>query len=128
METSLRALLIAGLQDMPATRVNWGMHMADTASAYLVVHLIDLNEGLTMQGPDGLETSRVQIDAYAREYETAIGTGKAVKALLHGHHGGGFGLIQFAGMRVLREENNDASDGVFRASLDFLTHWRQTNG
>ena len=81
-----------------------------------------------MQGPDGLETARVQIDAYAPSYKGATDTGRAVKALLHGHRSGGFRLIEFAGMRHLREAGEDADDGIYRASLDFLTHWRQPNG
>ncbi|WP_277022254.1 tail completion protein gp17 [Paracoccus hibiscisoli] len=127
MEEALRALLIAGLQGMPSSRVNWGQHLAGV-QPYLVLNLISLNEGLTMQGPDGLETARVQIDAYAPTYKGASDAGRAVKALLHGHHGDGFQLIEFSGMRHMRETGDDADDGIYRASLDFLTHWRQPNG
>lgn len=128
METALSALLGAGLQDMPADRVNWGQHMQDGGNPYVVLHLIDLNEDMTMQGPDGLEQARVQIDCYAPTYWQANGMGRAVKALLSGHRGGGFQMIQFAGMRQLRESGENAGEAVYRASLDFLTHWRQPNG
>lgn len=125
METALRALLIAGLQGMPASRVNWGLHVNDTTGPYIVLNIISMTEGLTMQGPDGLESTRVQIDCYAPIFSAATNTGRAVKGLLHGHHGGGFRLIAFAGMRHLRESGNDADAGIYRASLDFITHWRQ---
>lgn len=127
MENELRDLLIAGLEGMTPSRVNWGQHL-NGSQPYLVLNLISLNEALTMQGPDGLETARVQIDCYDTVFEDAANTGRAVKALLHGYRGGGFRLIEFAGMRHLREAGENADDGIFRASLDFLTHWRQPNG
>ena len=124
MEQELRALLIAGLQDVPVARINWGQHMATAGGPYVVLNLISLNEGLTMQGPDGLETSRVQMDVYAPTFGEANEMGRRLKSLLHGYQGDGFRLIQFDTMRHLRESGDNAGEAVYRASLDFLTHWR----
>lgn len=119
---------------MPTERINWGQHMATAGGPYIVMHLISLNEGLTMQGRDGLETARVQIDVYALTFGTAIEMGRSLKSLLHGYQGGGFRLIQFSGMRSLREGGAGSLQGganggeaLYRASLDFITHWRNEN-
>lgn len=134
MERELRALLIAGLSDMPAARVSWGEHHADLASAYVVLHLISTREGRTQQGPDGLLQGRVQVDCYAPTYAGANALGKRVKDVLDFYRGGGFRAILFDEMRQTREGGAGSLDGganggeaLHRASLDFLTSWRDDN-
>lgn len=126
MENALRPLLIAGLQDMPASRVNWGEHVSLIGAGYIVLNIIDLNEDLTLDGPDGLELYRVQVDCYAPFHADAGALAASVKALLSGYRGGAFLLIKFAGMRRLRENGDDQNSPIYRASLDFMVHWRRT--
>lgn len=127
MEQELRALLISGLPDIGAARINWGEAPQGTIRPFVVLNLISDTEGTTMQGRDGLRKSRVQVDCYGPDYSTVAAMMAAVKDALHGYHGGGFQGIFFAGGRVPREGNDEAS-AIYRASLDFMTHWRPDNG
>ena len=123
METALRALLIAGLSDLSAGRINWGEHPRDEARPYIVLHLVSLREGSTMQGPDGLEQSRVQIDCYAPSFGQARELAAAVKAMLNHHRGDGFRGVFFDNARTTRESGEDNAP-LYRCSLDFLINWR----
>lgn len=124
MEQELRTLLIAGLPTVPSTRINWGEQPQDEERPYVVMHLISMNEGHTMQGPDGLQQSRVQVDCYAPTFGDARSMAAAVKSALDFHRGGGFLGILFDGMRQTRESGDNAGEAIYRASLDFLTNWR----
>lgn len=129
MEQELRALLrsSAAVTGMVHGLVDWGESPQPGASRYIVLHLISDNEGVTMQGRDHLRQSRVQVNCYGPEYATAAALMAAVKDTLHGYRGGGFQGIFFAGGRVPREGNDEAS-AIYRASLDFFTHWRPEDG
>ena len=133
METALRALLVAGLPGMSAGRINWGEHPRDEARPYIVLHLISLTEGHTMQGPDGLERSRVQIDCYAPSFGQARELAGSVKSALDFRRDGGFRGIFFAGMRQSRESGYSRDDGgssgesLYRCSIDFIVNWRDDN-
>lgn len=128
METALRALLIAGLPDMPASRINWGEAPQGEDRPYAVLHLISVNQGHHMQGPEALEQSRVQVDVYAPAFGEARSMASAVKAALDFHSGGNFLSIFFAGMRQSRETSETAGEPLHRASLDFMINWRTSNG
>lgn len=128
MELELRALLQAGLPDIPPDRINWAQHPQDSSTSYIVLHLISTNQGHTMQGPDGLERSRVQIDCYARNFGDAMAMGRAVKAVLDFHRDGNILGIFFDDMRLPREAGTDVGDGIYNASLDFFINWRRPNG
>lgn len=123
METALRALLIAGLPGLTGTRINWGEHPDAEDRPYVVLHLISLREGHTMQGPDGLERSRVQVDCYAPSFGQARELGAQVKQALNHHHGGGFRGVLFDTARTSRESGNENA-ALYRCSLDFLINWR----
>lgn len=127
METALRALLIAGLSNLSSGRINWGEHPTDEDRPYIVLHLISLREGSTMQGPDGLEQSRVQIDCYAPTFGQAREIADDVKGLLNHHHGGGFRGVFFDNARTTRESGEDNAP-LYRCSLDFIVNWRNNNG
>ncbi|OJH43970.1 hypothetical protein [Paracoccus sp. SM22M-07] len=131
MEEALRALLLAGLSDMTAERVNWGSHPQDmpanAPASYIVLHLVGLNRGRTQQGADGIDTSRVQIDAYAPDFITARDLGTGIINHLDFHCGGGFEAIFFDTARLTREGGSNPGDGLCRASLDFIIHWRTSH-
>ncbi|RHZ91360.1 DUF3168 domain-containing protein [Cereibacter sphaeroides] len=122
MEEALRALLL----DVPAVaalvgpRVNFGRHPQGEPLPALVLTTVSDREGLTLAGPDGLQRARVQIDCYAESYGAAKQLSRAVRAVLHGHSGGGFQGVFLDGARDLREPGDDTGR-PFRVSLDFLT-------
>lgn len=128
MEQELRALLLARLPGMTADRLNWGEHPQASAGPYVVLYLVSWNMGHTQQGPDGLEQARVQIDCYADTFGDARGLARQVMTLLDGYRGGQFQAILSAGMRMDRETDENGGEAIYRASLDFLTHWRESNG
>ena len=125
MEQELRALLrsSAAITGIVGGLVDWGESPQPGAARYIVLHLVSDTEGATMQGRDGLRQSRVQVDCYGPDYATAAALMAAVKDALHGYRGGGFQGIFFDGGRVPREGDDEAS-AIYRASLDFMTHWR----
>ena len=129
MEEQLRALLLAssGVTALaPAARINSGTHPQGAGLPGLVLNTISDAEGLTQQGPDGLFEGRVQIDAYAMTYGQAKQLSRAVRAVLHGYSGGGFGLVQHVATRDSREGGTNEAERPFRVSLDFTTAWRAT--
>ena len=126
METALRALLIAGLPAMSAGRINWGEHPRDEARPYIVLHLVSLTEGHTMQGPDGLERSRVQIDCYAPSFGQAREIAGDVKRVLDHYREGQFRGVFFDAARTTRESGEDNAP-LYRCSLDFIVNWRDDN-
>lgn len=125
MEQELRARLLssAALAAVVGGLVDWGESPQPGASRYVVLTLVSDDEGATMQGRDGLRQSRVQVDCYGPDYATVAAMAAAVKDSLHGHRGGGFQGVFYAGGRAPREGSDEAS-AIYRASLDFLTHWR----
>lgn len=125
MEEELRALLRAdpGIAALAPGGVHWGARPQGGALPVLVLHLIDASEGATLQGGDGLETGRVQVDAWAGDLGAAIRLRRAVHRLLHGHRGGGFDSIFEDGRRVDRAGGTNDADRPWRASADFFTNW-----
>lgn len=127
MEEALHALLASSAAITviaPATRINWGAHPQGAALPGLILNVIGNEEGLTQQGPDGLFQGRVQIDAYAATYGGAKQLSRAVRAVLHGYSGGGFGLVQHVATRESREGGTNEAERPYRVSLDFTTAWR----
>lgn len=127
MEEAFLALLVSAsgvTAHVPAARINWGAHPQGTGTPYIVLTVISDNEGLTMQGPDGLSQGRVQADVYAPTYGAAKLASRAVRDLLHGYRGGGFQLIEHAGSRDSREGGSNEAERLHRVSMDFMTHWR----
>ncbi|ABN78420.1 DUF3168 domain-containing protein [Cereibacter sphaeroides] len=122
MEQALRALLLAssGVTALTEKRVNFGSHPQGAGFPYVVLNTISDREGLTVNGPDGLQQARVQIDCFAETYMAAKQLSRAVRAVLHGHSGGGFQGVFLDGARDLREPGDDTGR-PYRVSLDFLT-------
>lgn len=127
MEEALRALLLAssGVASLaPSARINWGAHPQGADLPSLVLNTISGSEGLTMSGPDGIETSRVQIDAYAHTYAGAKILSRAVIAALHAYRSGAFRLVVHEGTRDSREGGSNEAERPFRCSMDFTVNWR----
>lgn len=127
MEEALYTLLTttaAVTNLVPASRINLGEHPQGTGTPYVVLMVVGNEEGLTQQGPDGLFEGRVQIDCYAPTYGAAKLLSRAVRGTLHGHSGGGFGLVQHVATRDSREGGTNEAERLHRVSMDFLTAWR----
>ena len=127
MELEFRALLKADPAVMALTpHINWGEHPQGETVPYVVLSLASDGEGVTMQGPDGLRQSRVQVDCYAPSFGQAAIMRETIKAALHGYRGGRFRGVFHDGARYFREADEAAP--LHRMSLDFLIHWRATDG
>ncbi|MCJ8138431.1 hypothetical protein [Falsirhodobacter halotolerans] len=112
---------------LPPIAVNWGEAATDQHEIHIVLHLISWVSGHTMQGPDGLNTSRVQIDCYGPTWADARGVAGRVRAALDGYRGGVFRGIFADGMRQTREAGANAGESIYRASADFIIHWRTSH-
>ena len=126
MEEDFRAILLAdsGVSALVASRVNWGAHPQGQPLPAVVLHVISDNDEPTLEAPDGLTQGRVQADCYADTIGGAVGLGRAVRAALNGHKGGGFQGIFHAATRTGREGGGDA-DRPFYVQLDFTTHYQE---
>jgi hypothetical protein len=129
MEEAFVALLrgsAAVIAIAPATSINFGAHPQGTPLPGIVLNVVSDFESMTMQGPDGLSQGRVQADCYADTYTQAKQLSRAVRAALSGYRGGGFRLVEHVATRDSREGGTNEADRPFRASLDFMTHWRES--
>lgn len=120
MEEDLRALLLGApaVAALVGLRVNFGRHPQGEPLPALVLTTVSDREGLTLDGPDGLQRARVQIDCWAASYGEAKHLSRAVRERLHGHAGGGFRALILDGARDLGAP--EAPGRPFRVSLDFL--------
>jgi len=129
MEEALRAVLrssAAVIDLVPPERINWGDHPQGIGDPYVVLNVISGAEGMTLKGPDGLAEARVQIDCYGSSYAAAKSLSRAVVGHLHGYRMGRFRLVAHVATRDSREGGTNEAERLFRVSLDFTTHWRET--
>lgn len=118
MEPQLTALLAP-----VAPRLYWGRAPQDApARPYVVLSRVSGIREYHMRGPDGLITSRVQIDVYADTYVSAHGTGNAIIDALSGHHGGIFQAIFIDSQRDLTGIDGSDPSELFRLSIDVMVH------
>lgn len=99
MEEAFRALLTgyAPLTDLVAQRIVWNHLPQDTTRPAVVMFKISGAPGHTMQGSDGLEGARVQIDVQALALNGVANSAWAIKraiiAKLDGYRDATFGGI-----------------------------------
>lgn len=131
MEEDLHALLLghAGITDVCADRIFWGMAAQGVAMPYITLHLIGGSDGQHFTGRDGLWRCRVQVDCYGEDRPAVTLLKRAVMGLLNGF-AQSYGT---AGLRLIeidsqREETADPMIGLPALfSLDFNVIWRGTN-
>lgn len=89
METSLRLLLTgaAAISALVGQRVFWGTIPQGATNPLVALYLISRIPGYTMQGGDGLDESRVQIDIRDTDLARAWQVRDAIKALVSGYRG-----------------------------------------
>lgn len=127
MEEMLRALLLADgtISSMVEGRVDWGEGMQGAPLPSIVMQVVSSENQHSMQGPDRLFQSRVQIDAYARTYGSAKLLQRALLAALDGYHGGAMQGIFHAGSREGRDAGTNEAERPYRVSMDFMTNWSE---
>lgn len=129
MEEALVAYLLAGtgLAGLVGTRIHWVRSPQSVASPRVVLYRIGGLRDMTMAGPSGLVSSRVQIDCIGLTYASAKAVARAAEARLSGYSGT-TGGIDFEGCFLIGErdvfEDGDTPDKLFRTSLDF-TVWHK---
>ncbi len=99
--------------------------MQGTALPAVVLHLISHPGEHTLDGPMTQTTARVQVDCWGLSFAAAKALGRAVRAALDGHRGGGFQGILYANARD-DSEGDDGADRLFRTSLDFTVRFSTT--
>ena len=124
MEEALKALLVSSSAVtalMPANNINWG-----SSSGYprIVLNRVGGSQGLTMKGPDHLDSALVQIDCYALDFTTAKKISRAVISHINGHRGAGFKGVFLQGTRDSPEGGSNEAERPFRTSVDFTVNWR----
>lgn len=124
METEFRDLVITA-SGLARSRVNWGEEPTETVGPYITMHLISWNSGHTQQGPDFLNTSRVQVDLFGQTFGVVRELAGTIRDAIDGYRGSPFRAIFTDGMRLTREASADAGEAIYRASLDFIAHWRE---
>lgn len=126
MEEEFRALLQAAptVTALAPGGVHWGERPQGSPLPAVVLHVIDGAEGATLQGTDGLDVGRVQVDAWALAQTDAIRLRRAIESLLHGYRGGGFRGIFADGRRGDRATGSNEDERPFRAQVDFITNWK----
>jgi len=128
MEEQLRALLLndSGVSSHVGTRVNFGAHPQGQPFPAIVLNTISETEGYTLQGPNGVTNTRVQVDCYAQTYGAAKRLSRAVRSLLSGYQHGAFQGVFLAGSREGREGGSNDAERPYRASLDFMVQFTNT--
>lgn len=129
MEEQLVALLLnaAGVTALvPVAHIEWGKSSQGTAAPYIVLQRIDGLRDYHMAGSSGYVASRVQIDIYSEKYTTSKKAARAVRDVLSGHRGGIFQGIFLDGERDLPAADAGEVTNLFRASLDFMVHHKET--
>lgn len=133
MEAEFRSM-VAREVGLPTFRVNWGEDPNGGTGSYVVLHLVSFLGGHTQQGPDALKTTRVQVDCYGDTWASARRMASLLDAALDGYRGGVFRAIFADGMRLTREggagsltSGSNSGEAIYRASMDFITHWRTSD-
>lgn len=118
MEEALIAVLRthAGLTALTSTRIEWGARAQGATSPYVVLYRIGGERGQHLQGPDGLVSSRVQVDCWGVRYGAAKAVARQVVAALNGYRGGDIRRV------FIDTERDDAfldpPDPLYRTRLD----------
>lgn len=126
MEEDLRTRILGG-SGVPS-RVHWLVRPQGSAIPAVVLTMVSRTPSYTMDGADGLQFSRVQVDVFASTYSEAKTAARAVETRVSGYSGTTgsteFQLIQIDGERDIFEAGANDADTFARVSLDLLIHHR----
>jgi Protein of unknown function (DUF3168) len=129
MEEALISYLLAdsGVQALARTapaaaRLYWSHAPQSVSKPYATLLKIDGLRDTPMDGPSGLQQSRIQIDCYGLTFASAKGLARAIEAALSGLSVTTSGIV-FQGCFLDTErdgyERDATPDSLFRTSLDF---------
>lgn len=125
MEQAFRALIVSAAPGgLTAVAINWGEHPQGAPWPGIVLSLVDDAEGVTLDGPSGLSTARVQVDCWAPTYRAASELGHDLRSSLNGHTDALFQGVFLIATRGGRDMA--APDRPFRASMDFEVIWNRS--
>lgn len=127
MEEALRARLLgsAGLVAIVERRVDWGIRTQAAPMPAVTLNIITRSATLHMQGPDGWDRARVQLDTWGRTFKAARDIRRLVAdprvGLLTAWRGdqSGYRLRTFV-LSHRSLDDSDAQGPVFRQSVDVL--------
>lgn len=130
MEEDLIALLLAdaGTAALVGNRITWSTRPQASQLPALVLSKVSAARDYHLQGPSGLNESRVQVDAWGSSFGTVIRAARAVEAALSGLRATHRSTIfQGAFLESERQSFEEASGGaqVHRISMDFILHHRK---
>lgn len=124
MEEAFLNYLLAGssLAALVGGRINWVRSPQGAASPRIVLYRIAGLRDMSLRGPTGFVSSRVQCDCISTSYSSAKATARAVEARVSGYSGT-TGGVRFEGVFLVAERDDffdaDTPDKLFRTSLDF---------
>lgn len=126
MEEAFAALLLndTAVSALVGQRVNYLKHPQGQPYPAIVLNVIDDGAGYTLEGEDGLDQGRVQVDCYADDYASAKTLSRTVRAVLSGYRGGDFQgiFLDGSGDRYSGASNDITTPS--RVSMDFMTNWK----
>ncbi|WP_085025290.1 tail completion protein gp17 [Ensifer aridi] len=126
MEAALTALLLgdARVKQLAGSKVHWVRAPQGSTPAYAVLQVVSSNTDYHAQGASGLESARVQIDAYAESFLASKRLSDAILAVLSGYRGTFSGVRLQAGFVDGRRDFPASSSGdvtpLFRRSADII--------
>lgn len=121
MDTALRARLLAQIADTP---VDWLMNAQAATLPRVVLQQVSGLPVYDLDGPTGLERSRVQVDCYAATVAAAKALARAVDAALSGWHAGDIRGVFRDSMRDLPTDTGSGETAA-RVSLDYIIHHQE---
>ena len=126
MEEDLRTLILTGTG--APSLVFFAARAQGSGLPAVVLNRITGIPSMTMDGPDGLVFSRMQVDVYDSTWLGAKTALRVIQSTVSGYAGTvgdtEFQLIQIDGERDFREAGQNDADRFFRVSMDLVIHHR----
>jgi Protein of unknown function (DUF3168) len=130
MEDAVTLLLLNDprLAQLVGNRVHWDVAPQGTARPYLILQVASADVDTTMEGRSGLETNRLQMDAYADSSPAAKNVARfafeALEAARGARHGIHIQGVFLDSRRDLPAGGPAGTVQLFRRSTDILITWR----
>lgn len=130
MEKIIRALLLAdrGVFNVAGSRVNFGTHPQGEPLPALVLNTVSDFGGYLIDAPDGMFQARLQVDAYAMDYDSTKRLSRAARTALSGYSGSGIQGVFHVSSRDSREGGSNEAERPYRISLDFTITYANLGG
>lgn len=132
MEEALTAVLKAdaALKLLIADRVHWGRAPQGAPRPYVILQVISADVDQTMEGRNGLERTRLQVDAYSdRALEAKAISARVILALEAARGARGETMLHNVSVDSRRDFQPDGGEGkqpLFRRQTDLMI-WHTTH-